>query len=533
MSATETPSARWELGSEFSWCELPDAPLLSWPKDARWYLLGRHAVAALLQCHSQAKPRLWLPSYFCGEVAESCQQYCELSEYRDDPRWPQPDWASLRPTKEDFVVAVNYFGVRSPESWCEWRAHNECFLLEDHSQDPFSSWCFGSNADYAFASLRKTLPIPDGGLLWSPRGLRLPEQLGQDDGDWTGSALKMAAMFHKTNYLHGKGTVDLKPCFRDLQLRGEQRLRRARTSSISPYSYAYIAQGVPEVWRKQRLNNVRHLLKRLEDLTFATPLFNSWPDGAVPFAFPLIFGSRKERDECQAYMQRHKMYCPVHWACQTSDAQALDLSSRILSLPVDQRYGREEMDRLADTLLGFQEDQPNRKPERHESPVQSDPGPVSVSDSAPAVEMRPVLLSDRENFLAMAQQFFLDLNPNFVPHPDWKQHYFDNILRNPCWFPRWIIVDGHCAGYILFGLEDHRFLPRKTGTVYAIYIQPEFRRKGIARVCAEQAIRELQAQSPSKIDLEIMEDNQSAIAFWESLGFEKVSGRFVLRNVAQ
>jgi hypothetical protein len=353
LKPNDGASLRWEMGSEFSWCGLPEPPFLSWPHEVRWHLLARHSVADVVLRHAHSQPTLWLPSYFCSEVAEHCTQYFKLREYLDDPRSSEPDWDSLQPQAQDFVLAVNYFGVREPMPWREWRKHAECFLLEDHSQDPFSPWSLDSNAEYAFASLRKTLPLPDGALLWSPRGLALPDQLQQHEGDWTGSALKMAAMFAKADYLCGKGTTDLKPHFRNLQLRGEQRLRGSRISSISPYSRAYIANGVPVSWREQRLLNARCLLGLVPTLEFAEFLFRSWPDGAVPFVLPLIFSTTQERDRCQAHLQRNQIYCPVHWVCQTREARSLDLSARMLSLPIDQRYGAGDMTRLADCLSSF------------------------------------------------------------------------------------------------------------------------------------------------------------------------------------
>src|SRR5258708_18178467 len=71
------------------------------------------------------------------------------------------------------------------------------------------------------------------------------------------------------------------------------------------------------------------------------------------------------------------------------------------------------------------------------------------------------------------------------------------------------------------------------GMIYEIYILPEFRRSGIATVCATEAIRELQAHAPSKIQLEVVEGRVAAAALWESLGFQKVTGRYVLPGGAQ
>jgi ribosomal protein S18 acetylase RimI-like enzyme len=80
----------------------------------------------------------------------------------------------------------------------------------------------------------------------------------------------------------------------------------------------------------------------------------------------------------------------------------------------------------------------------------------------------------------------------------------------------------------LFGLEKHRFLPRMTGAIYELYVLPEFRRRGVGKTCAMEAIRELWAHTPSKIQLEVIEGRGAAAALWKSLGFQKVTDRYVL-----
>ena len=347
-SAIET-RCRWELGSEFHWHNLFRPPLLSWPEEARWYMLARHALTSLLTECSCARPMLWLPSYFCGEVTDFCRPYCSLREYRDDPGWPEPDWDSLQPEPQDFVLAVNYFGIRDGLRWKHWRECNPCVLVEDHTQDPFSAWCQASTADYAIVSLRKTVPVPDGGVLWSPRRLALPRQLSA--GDWTASALKLAAMLRKSQYLEGYGSENLKSSFRKLQSDGEDLLRNVGLSRISPPSYALLSAGFPALWRNQRDLNARLLTARLADCHAADLLFRAWPSGSVPFAVVLVFATRSRRDEFQARMIQKRVYCPVHWICQTQQEHALELSSRILSIPIDHRYDEHDMNRVADLML--------------------------------------------------------------------------------------------------------------------------------------------------------------------------------------
>jgi len=347
----DLPARHQEIGSDFHWDGPFPPPLLPWPENSRWYMLARHALASILRALSDREPKLWLPSYFCGEVSQFCRQWCELREYRDDPRWPEPDWATLAPAADDVVLAVNYFGIRGDLNWRDWRERNQCILLEDHTHDPFSEWSRSSTADYALASLRKTLPVPDGAILWSPRGLSIPQRITQNA--WNGSALKCAAMLRKAQYLQGRGGAAEKEGFRSLQAQGENLMRISPVSSISPHSYALLRDGFPAVWRQQRELNLRCLLARLGDLDSAKLLFRTWPHRSVPFAVALIFSSQAERDDCQAYLIQNQIYCPVHWPCSTDQPHALELSSRILSLPVDQRYAQQDMDRLAGILLEY------------------------------------------------------------------------------------------------------------------------------------------------------------------------------------
>ena len=145
--------------------------------------------------------------------------------------------------------------------------------------------------------------------------------------------------------------------------------------------------------------------------------------------------------------------------------------------------------------------------------------------------MVPVGKKEREDFLQMAEQHFRSLNPSFIPQADWVNSYFETIQNNSNYFLRWIVADGQRSGFILFGLEKHRFLPRTAGHVYELYVCPAQRRRGIALQCARQVIGELQKMGPSKIELEVMEGNEGAKALWHSLGFQKVSERFVLPQI--
>jgi hypothetical protein len=345
----KTRSDRWEIGSEFQWMGLPQAPLIPWPEPASWYLLGRQAVVDLLRNLPAASRCLWLPSYFCHDMADYWRGFCQIAIYADDPRHPEPDWSTLRPAKNDIVLAVNYFGTRSGEPWQQWHEKNSCLLLEDHSHDPVSGWAKQSRADYAFSSIRKTMPVPDGAILWSPAGHPLPAVI---DEDFSGSALKLAAMIWKREYLEGRASLATKPIYRQWQRTGEDSFDRSiKISCASPYSKQYLSPGVPVRWRRQRSANVQRLLRHWQASSEAQPLFTSWPTDSVPMTAVFRFASQIMRDLVRKRLEEANIYCPVHWPAPAHcDSSVRELAATILSIPTDHRYGLADMDRVASIL---------------------------------------------------------------------------------------------------------------------------------------------------------------------------------------
>jgi hypothetical protein len=340
---TAVTETRWEVGGDFHLPVDSPGPYHRWPEGSVWYALGRHAVTALL---GRLGPRrLWLPDYFCHEVARGWAEAAEIELYEDDPRWPEPRWGSLKPAPRDAVVAVNYFGVREAGPWRRWHERTPCFLVEDHAHDPASAWATTSDAHYAFSSLRKTLPVPDGAILWSPRGLPLPDQPA---GSADGSELKLAAMLLKGRYLDGSDDA-FKDRFRRLQLDGEERLGGAAIAGASATTRESLVRGAPLPWRARRSENTTRLLAALEDWDAAEPLFSNWPADAAPLGAVFVFESGERRDEVREALREADVYCPVHWAdaAESESERVRELSARILTIPTDWRYSAADMARIA------------------------------------------------------------------------------------------------------------------------------------------------------------------------------------------
>jgi hypothetical protein len=350
--APPAPSTR-EIGGAFHLQAYPSADLHSWPVPHSFFGSGRAALHALCRRWMEKHPdvRLWMPEYFCPDVVSFLRSRIPLAFYPDDPQRDGPELSSLRVSPGDMVLAVNYFGVRSGARWSEWRESTpSAALIEDHTHDPQSLWARSSKADFAFASLRKTIPLPDGAIAWSPRALPLPA--AAPDGTPLGSSLKLAAMLYKRLYLESGGTrPGLKRAFLDLQKRGEQMVAEPHEETISAWSLDRVCGGNPDSWRNRREHNVQLLLALAPHADGGKPLFVSWPDGHCPFNAVYVFADEAARDRVRNRLIAARVYTPVHWPLHGSDSASIRLSKRLLTIPVDFRCDDEQIRRIA-SLLG-------------------------------------------------------------------------------------------------------------------------------------------------------------------------------------
>ncbi|MGW4947015.1 hypothetical protein ACWEOZ_36140 [Actinoplanes sp. NPDC004185] len=345
---------RPEVGSEFHWdpAAIATTPQSLLPQRFELFATGCGALSTLLRQLAPAG-RLHVPSFFCMGVAETLSADVPITWYRHLPDGDGPRLETLRALPGDVVLTQNLFGRDRPEPWAAWmRAHPGVTVVEDHSHDPFSDWARASPAPYAMASLRKTLPLPDGGLLWSPHGLALPGPVGAES---PGAQLKLVAMLLKGAWLDGREVP--KDDFRALQQRGEHAL----LGSEGPAS-ALTATVLPLLdlagLRAANARNAHALIDALAARDGAWRVLSGGPAGAVPFRVQLLCESEPVRDGLLAHLARHGIYAPVHWrqdrgGVWSGDEEAADLAARILTVPVDHRCGPGDVRRVAEVLGAF------------------------------------------------------------------------------------------------------------------------------------------------------------------------------------
>jgi len=189
------------------------------------------------------------------------------------------------------------------------------------------------------ASLRKTLPLPDGGLLWSPRGLDLPRPVGAES---PGAHLKLAGMLLKSAWLDGRPVA--KDDFRALQQRGEHTLL-GNAGPASAFTAAVLPLLDAAGLRQRGIDNARALAAEVAVT-------------AGPFRAQLVCIDQNRRDGLLRHLAAHGIYAPVHWrqdrgGVWSGDEEAADLAARMLTVPVDHRCSAADVSRIGKALLAF------------------------------------------------------------------------------------------------------------------------------------------------------------------------------------
>lgn len=355
---------RWEVGSDFHWDPhvLLDDTVAGrpWiPSVHELYANGTGAIAAILANRGESGP-LHVPSFFCMDVVAALALFTEIQWYRELPDGRGPVFETLDAAPGDAVLAVNLFGRSQRQGWELWSSdHPGMLIIEDHTHDPLSDWAQSSDASYAVASLRKTLPVPDGALLWSPRGLALP--IPRSDNAAAG-LLKLTSMVLKAAWMGGAGVE--KNAFREMAIEGEQSLSTTHDAKATPLTANILAEL--DVWRmrRARADNIRHFLALLGTTEGEPPgapwsVLNDGPNDAVPFNVQLLCASETVREALVRHLIEHRIYSPVHWrqrgdgAITSGDPAALDYASRLLTIPLDYRYSYTDVERIVRTLRKF------------------------------------------------------------------------------------------------------------------------------------------------------------------------------------
>ncbi|MCI9174003.1 MAG: DegT/DnrJ/EryC1/StrS aminotransferase family protein [Lachnospiraceae bacterium] len=310
---------------------------------------GRSALAVLNQVLTSGI--ILLPSYICESVVKVYRENFSIIFYKIERDFTV-DTEDLDSKLSEGVTAVylmHYFGQLQDETFLNWlnkkRRQYEFVIIEDTTHSIFTKR--RTIGDYCVCSLRKWFPVPDGGVLYSENE-RMDISLVDISAKSPSAVLE--AMILKKLYIEGK--ADCNELYRKIFTEEEEKLDKQRgIYRISELSRSLLKYFSIDDLKGKRRKNYRMLRNALQECEIELAL----KDGQiVPLACPIYLD---DRDEFRQYLARHRVYCAVHWPLTGTGLEehkdAKEMSEQILSLPIDQRYGADHIQYLAEIIRDY------------------------------------------------------------------------------------------------------------------------------------------------------------------------------------
>lgn len=285
---------------------------------------GSNCLAYLIE--SRQIQKLYIPYFCCGCIRATAERYGAAVEYYSIDRKFRPVWEkTLEPGA--WLYIVNFYGQLTAEEIRAWKLRLGRVIVDD-AQAFFQQPVSGVDTLY---TCRKFVGVPDGGYLYTD--FHLMRELDQD--------VSFQRMTHILGRFEGSGAEfyraygENEDCLSTLPIRKMSKLTHNLLRTID---YERV--------KMQRTENFEYLHSRLEK---RNPLQLTIPDGA--FMYPLYVENGMQ---IRKLLQQEKIYIPTLWpdvfdSCQPESLE-FDYSANILPLPVDQRYGKNEMEFVLNKL---------------------------------------------------------------------------------------------------------------------------------------------------------------------------------------
>lgn len=244
------------------------------------------------------------------------------------------------------IFFIDYFGFYHDEEnliYLRTLKDKGVILIEDAVQMLWFKRLNKFIGNYIFNSYRKFLPA-DGSLILCNKDYNF----GVIEDNY--SKLISEARIAKTQYI--KNNIGKEEEFLNKFNEAEKSYYRRKTiNGIEDNSKKYLKKVNYQLIKERRLNNYNYLYEKLKELNIAKLMYdNEKIEDNVPLVLPVLI---KYRDFVRKELRKYNIYCPVHWDITREKwavnfEDSLSVSRSILSIPIDWRYDRRNMDYFLD-----------------------------------------------------------------------------------------------------------------------------------------------------------------------------------------
>ena len=325
--------------------------------DYAWLSTGRSATRLVLQTIEERNPDVkkvaLIPPFTCYTVIDPFIDFGyeihTLPLSLDLKTTPEEILQKVEQTGTGVLLVHRYYGFDTLPGFndiVETLRNKGVVVIEDCTQCLYSD-CPVSDADYFVGSIRKWCGVPDGGFAICRDGRFEQKPIYSDEK--MVEAKRIASELKYQFLFEGKGD---KLTFKAKYREAEELLDNQKGYySIGELSARIQAELDVDELKHKRRENYAVLLKGFQNVAGLSILFKDLPDLITPLYFPILVDNRVQ---WQNLLADNDIYAPVVWPkadhCPDIDDNSQTIYDKILCVPIDQRYGTDDMERIVEVI---------------------------------------------------------------------------------------------------------------------------------------------------------------------------------------
>lgn len=319
---------------------------------------ARQAVIYSLRDMDLAKKRALIPEYTCHSVIEPfLSEGYEVFYYSVD-RNLRVKLSEINKLIKKYDISVflfhPYFGFDTIVQ--DEKLDTEIKVIYDATQAMYSDFDYDFY-DYKVGSIRKWGPVLDGAYGEKRRG-EFKEDFNFEPDLALEKVMEEASALKSDYMVYDRGE---KPVFLNLYAKGLGLIRqRDGINDMSPKSKLIQDNLDLDQLKEKRRENFAHLLAYDGWDRIGEPVFEDLTKEAVPLYFPLHL--KVDRKKFQKHLAENNIYAPIIWSkpdlyeTREVDADVDWIYQHTLSIPIDQRYDLDDMERILEVVADYGED---------------------------------------------------------------------------------------------------------------------------------------------------------------------------------
>lgn len=272
---------------------------------------------------------IWLPDFLCSSVSNLCRKAAvEVRTYQVGGGFA-PAW-DFEVADNEWLYLVDYYGQLTRNDVDVALAASDGRLIVDESQGYYRDPWKGADTLY---TCRKWFGVADGAFLHTSDGVSLSRELPHSES------------FDKMNFVLGRYERSAGEFFAESKV-NNARFAEEPMAGMSALTENLLRAIDYAVIKERRLANwavLNDALGASNRLTLATP--------EVPFMYPYM---ADDAEGVRQAMAADGVFVPTLWPNVLGDPTAgfwaIDYSRNVLPLPIDQRYGAEDMQAVVCSL---------------------------------------------------------------------------------------------------------------------------------------------------------------------------------------